>query len=88
MCVEGLQAIVQLRGALNRGVLATKGHLKRLLPPATACDGGHPHWFGYCTTFPCVTTADVIHWDLFDNTLFMVCGAVLEQHPTANPAVP
>ena len=43
MCVEGSQAIVQLRGALKRGFLAKKGHLKRLRPPATACDSGHPH---------------------------------------------
>ena len=43
MCVEGSQAIVPLRGALKRGFLAKKGHLKRLRPPATACDGGHPH---------------------------------------------
>ena len=44
MCVEGSQAIVQLRGPLKRGFLAKKGHLKRLRPPATACDGGHPLW--------------------------------------------
>ena len=42
MCVEGSQPIVHLRGALKRGVLAKKGHLKRLRPPATACDRGHP----------------------------------------------
>ena len=35
MCVEGSQPIVHLRGALKRGVLAKKGHLKRLRPPAT-----------------------------------------------------
>ena len=35
MCVEGSQPIVHLRGALKRGVLAKKGHPKRLRPPAT-----------------------------------------------------
>ena len=27
-----------MHGALKRGFLAKKGHLKRLRPPATACD--------------------------------------------------
>ena len=42
MCVDGSQAVVQLRGALKRGFLAKRGHLKRLRPPATACDRLRP----------------------------------------------
>ena len=45
MCVDGSQAVVQLRGALKRGFLAKKGissACDRLRPPATACDRGHP----------------------------------------------
>ena len=38
MSVEGSQPIVHLRGASKEGFLAKKGHLKRLRPPATACD--------------------------------------------------
>ena len=42
MCVDGSQAAVLLHGALKRGFLAKKGHLKRLRPPATACDRLRP----------------------------------------------
>ena len=59
MCVEGSQAILQLRGALTRGFLAKKGHLKRLPPPATACAVGTPldtasrGWGVNCAEAPC-----------------------------------
>ena len=43
MCVDGSQAVVQLRGALKRGPKkGISSACDRLRPPATACDRGHP----------------------------------------------